>query len=217
MGFDELDSLTRSSLTKVKSVLTELCDHYRKSYGYYTDDYQRSCGFCGTTNAEVYLNDPTGARRFWPVKVLREIDRQRIIADRDQLWAEAFVRWQRKEVWHIDTPELRGLCEREQEARLEIDGWEEKVVRWLNDPTKFSRTPVTVEPGSVFKGIKPFDGSRGVTTADVLEHAVGKLVGQWTNGDSQRIGRVLRRLGMKRTKVGGGKTGQEWRYLFSST
>jgi predicted P-loop ATPase len=217
MGFDELDSLTRGSLTKVKSVLTELCDHYRKSYGYYTDDYQRSCGFCGTTNAEVYLNDPTGARRFWPVKVLREINRRRIEADRDQLWAEAFVRWGRKEAWHINTPRLLTLCEAEQEARLEIDGWEEKILRWLHDPTKFSRTPVVVEPGSVFKGIRAFDGSEGVTTADVLEHAIGKLTGQWTNGDTQRVGRILRRLDMKRTKIGGGKHGQEWRYLFSST
>jgi len=217
MGFDELDSLTRASLTKVKSVLTELCDHYRKSYGYYTDDYQRSCGFCGTTNAEVYLNDPTGARRFWPVKVLRAIDRKRIEADRDQLWAEAFARWNAEEEWHINTPELLVLCETEQEARLEIDGWEEKILRWFNDPTKFSRTTVAVEPNSVFKGVAPFDGSQGVTTADVLEHAVGKLVGQWTNGDTQRVGRILRRLKMKRTKVGGGKTGQEWRYVFPGT
>lgn len=217
MGFDELDSLTRASLTKVKSVLTQLSDHYRKSYGHYTDDYPRSCGFCGSTNAEVYLNDPTGARRFWPVKVLREISKRRIEEDRVQIWAEAFVRWRAKEEWHINTPELLALCEAEQEARLEIDGWEEKILLWFNDPTKFSRTPVAAEPNSVFKGVRPFDGSRGITTADVLEHAVGKLVGQWTNADTQRVGRILRRLKMKRTKFGGGKYGQEWRYLFSGT
>jgi virulence-associated protein E/bifunctional DNA primase/polymerase-like protein len=214
MGFDELDSLTRASLTKVKTTLTTLCDHYRKSYGHYTDDYPRSCGFCGSTNAELYLNDPTGARRFWPVRVLRPIDVQRLADDRDQVWAEAFVRWQRGEVWHVDTPELRALCEAEQEERLEIDGWEEKIRHWFSDPTKFSRGPVVAEPGSVFRGVAPFDGSRGVTTADVLEHGALKLVGQWTNGDTQRVGRILRRLGMHRMKVGNGKIGQEWRYVF---
>jgi predicted P-loop ATPase len=217
MGFDELDSLTRASLTKVKTVLTILSDKYRKSYGYYSDDYPRSCGFCGSTNAAQYLNDPTGARRFWPVKVLREIDRKRIEADRDQLWAEAFVRWSAEEEWHINTPELRALCEAEQEARLEGDDWEEIIRRWFNDPTKFSHTPVPVETNSVFKGIRVFDGSQGVTTADVLEHAIGKLKGQWTNGDTQHVGRVLRRFKMRRVKVGGGKYGQEWRYVFSGT
>lgn len=217
MGFDELDSLSRGSLTKVKTVLTSTRDRYRKSYGHYADDYPRACGFCGSTNAEQYLNDPTGARRFWPTKVLRTIDVGRILDDRDQLWAEAFARWRGGEIWHVNTPELRALCEAEQEARLEIDGWEEVVVQWLNDPTKFSRTPVAEETGSLFKGVRAFDGSQGFTTSDVLEHAVGKLRGQWTLGDAQRVGRILRRIGLQRSQFRLGKSGREWRYQFSST
>jgi len=139
-----------------------------------------------------------------------------LVAARDLLWAEAFVRQQRGEVWHIDTPELRALCEAEQEERYEVDSWEEAIVRWFNDPTKFSRAPVVEEPGSVFRGLRPFDGSDGVTTADVLEHAIGKLKGNWTNADTQRIGRILRRLKMDRTKTGP-KNAREWRYVFSST
>ena len=178
MGFDELDSLTRASLTKVKTALTTLSDHYRKSYGHYSDDYPRSCGFCGSTNAEMYLNDPTGARRFWPVRVLRAINALRLITDRDQIWAEAFVRWQRGEAWHIDTPELRALCESEQESRLEVDSWEESIQRWFNDPTRFSHTAVAVEPGSVFKGIKAFDGTQGFQPPYCAGNAIGKLKGK---------------------------------------
>jgi len=201
-----------------ENALTTLCDHYRKSYGRYTDDYPRSCCFCGSTNAAQYLNDPTGARRFWPVRVLRLISIQRIEADRDQLWAEAYTRWRNKEAWHINTPRLLALCEAEQEARFEVDGWEEKILRWFDDPTKFSRIPIAVEPNSVFRGVAPFDGSQGVTTADVLEHALNKHTGHWTNGDTQRVGRVLQhRLKMKRTRVRVGKSGLEWRYLFPST
>jgi predicted P-loop ATPase len=215
MGFDELDSLSRGSLTKVKTVLTATRDRYRKSYGHYADDYPRACGFCGSTNAEQYSNDPTGARRLWPAKVLRPIDPSRIVADRDQLWAEAFVRWKGGEAWHVDTPELRALCETEQEARLEVDSWEEIIIRWINDPAKCSRTPVVVDPNSVFKGARPFDGSKGVTTADVLENAIGKLRGQWTQGDTQRVGKILRRLHMKRAQFRTGKD-REWRYAFST-
>ena len=218
MGFDELDSLTRASLTKVKTVLTSTSDRYRQSYGRSSCDHPRGCGFCGSTNGAQYLNDPTGARRFWPVKTLRDIDVARIAGDRDQLWAEAFARWSRGEPWHVNTPELLALCEAEQEARLEIDGWEEVVRRWFDDPAKFSRTPVAEEPGSVFRGVRPFDGSQGVTTSDVLEHAVGKLKGQWTTGDAMRVGKILQqRLKMKRTRIRVGKSGLEWRYLFSTT
>ena len=218
MGFDELDSLTRSSITKVNTELTKLCDHYRPSYGRYSEDYARSTGFCGSTNAEVYLPDSTGGRRFWPVKVLREIDRKRIEDDRDQLWAEAFVRYCSGEEWHINTPELLALCEAEQEARYEVDGWEEKIQRWFHDPTKFSHTPIATDPRSVFHGIQPFDGSQGVTTADVLEHAIGKLKGQWTTGDAMRVGRILQRLQMKRKQIWlgtfDGKARRERRYQF---
>lgn len=215
VGFDELDSLTRASLTKVKTVLTQLHDHYRKSFGHNSGDYPRACGFCGTTNAEQYLNDLTGGRRFWPVRVLRTIDVKKIERDRDQLWAEAYMRWKAGEAWHVDSPELRILCEAEQEDRLEADAWEEIIRRWFDDPTKFSHTPVTVEPSSLFHGIRPFDGSRGVTTSDVLKHAVGKLEGQWTRGDSMRIGGILRHLKMecvqKRLKNGD----RERRYIFT--
>ena len=93
MGFDELDSLTRASLTKVKTTLTRTTDKYRKSYGKHSTYYPRACGFCGSTNGAQYLNDPTGARRFWPVKTLREIDIRSLETDRDQIWAEAFARW----------------------------------------------------------------------------------------------------------------------------
>ena len=218
MGFDELASLTRASIVKVNALLTSTSDRYRQSYGRNSTDHPRVCGFCGSTNGAQYLNDPSGARRFWPVKMLRPIDRQRIINDRDQIWAEAFVRYQSGEEHHVNTPELLALCKDEQEARYEVDGWEEKIQRWFDDPTKFSRTPVAVETSGVFKGISAFDGSRGVTTSDVLEHAVGKLVGQWTTGDTMRVGKILQqRLGMKRTRVRVGKNTLEWRYLFSST
>src|SRR5208282_3664086 len=218
MGFDELDSLTRASLTKVKTVLTSTSDRYRQSYGRNSTDHPRVCGFCGSTNAKQYVNDATGVRRLWPVKVLSMIDTSRIVADRDQLWAEAFARWKDKEAWHVNTPELRALCEVEQEERQEIDPWEEILVRWFNDPTKCSRTPVVVEPNSVFKGIQPLDASRGVTTSDVLEHAVGKLKGQWTTGDAMRVGKIMQqRLKMKRTRIRLGKNSLEWRYLFANS
>jgi predicted P-loop ATPase len=213
MAFDELDSLTRASLTKVKTVLTSTRDRYRKSFGHYADDYPRTCGFCGSTNQETYFNDATGGRRFWPVAVLAPILVAKILDDLEQLWAEAYARWKAGEPWHVNTPELRETCEEQQEARLEADPWEKHVIDWLNDPAKVSFKPLPKPIETVFKGgLRVYDASQGVTTEAVLTLAIDKPRPQQSNGDNQRVGRILRHLGMTRTRVRiGGVLG--WYYL----
>lgn len=217
-AFDELDSLTRASLTKVKTLLTSTTDHYRKSYGRLPHGYPRTVGFCGSTNTKQYFNDPTGSRRFWPTPVLRQIVVARIVADRDQLWAEAYYRWKQGEPWHANTPELLKLCEEEQETRLETDPWEEAIREWLNNPAKVSWIPVAKVEGSPYGGgLQLYDASRGVTVGGVLKGACGKEERMWTAGDSQRVGRILQhRLHMERIQVRVGKL-REWRYVFPIT
>ena len=41
-----------------------------------------------TTNDEKFLKDPTGNRRFWPIRCVK-IDLEALKADREQIWAEA--------------------------------------------------------------------------------------------------------------------------------
>ena len=80
----------------------------------------------GTTNSAHYLTDPTGNRRFWPVKV-KQFDVGRIVRDRDQLWAEAAVRETNGE--SIRLPErLWAAAAKEQEARREVDAWEAQIL-----------------------------------------------------------------------------------------
>ena len=196
--FDELDSLHRGDLTKVKSVLTSTYDRFRPSYGRSSATYPRQVCFCGTTNKDIFLEDETGNRRFWPVKVLRMIDASRIERDRDLLWAEALVRYKAGEKWYLDTRELRALSEAEQEERMQVEPWDDLVASWLNDPEKVSHTPVAKAGSaaqSAFGGLPIYDASKGVKVVDVLRLAVGKDSEKMNRGDENRMAAVLKRVG----------------------
>ncbi|MFZ1426574.1 MAG: VapE domain-containing protein, partial [Geminicoccaceae bacterium] len=82
----ELSAMSRSAVERVKAFISRRVDHYRPSYGRRSQDFPRQCVFIGSTNADAYLGDETGGRRFWPVKV-GQIDVPALVRDRDQLWA----------------------------------------------------------------------------------------------------------------------------------
>ena len=129
----EMDALTRASSTTAKAFLTRRYDRFRPPYGKHTISLPRQCVFVGTINppAGGYLKDPTGARRFWPVKCHGMIDLEKLRADRDQLWAEAVARFKTGEKWWLETPELEALATAEQEARFRTDVWTQPIKRWL--------------------------------------------------------------------------------------
>jgi predicted P-loop ATPase len=173
----ELDALTKASNSAIKSFVSRRSDRFRPPYGKHVVDQPRQCVFAGTINPlEGYLNDPTGARRFWPV-VCGDIDLETLVRDRDQLWAEALARFQDGMPWWLDTPELEALAKSEQEARFEVDTWAEKVVRWLGD-----RTDVGV--------------------GEVLTGALGVAREGWSQTAQNRIAKILVNNGFERYRLG---------------
>lgn len=87
--FNELTTLSKSDLEEAKGFITRRIDKVRPHYGRIRTSYPRECVFYGTTNKSEYLRDDGGNRRFNPVKVNRVLDVAALIAERDQLWAEA--------------------------------------------------------------------------------------------------------------------------------
>lgn len=121
----ELEHVRGSAITALKAFITMRAGRFRQAYGRRTGDFPRRCVFAGTTNDETYLNDPTGNRRFWPVKT-GEIDIAAIREDRDQLWAEAVHRVRAGEpIWLDDA--MESEAKREQKARRIADPWTEKL------------------------------------------------------------------------------------------
>jgi putative DNA primase/helicase len=60
----EMQSFTRSEVNQVKQAITRRDDKFRAPYDKAASEHPRQSIFVGTTNADSYLMDPTGGRRF---------------------------------------------------------------------------------------------------------------------------------------------------------
>lgn len=130
----ELDSLTKAEVTKVKQFISSSTDRFRASFDRRPRDYPRQCVFLGTTNEDQYLVDPTGNRRFWPVRVSRVvIDTDWLRDNRDQMIAEALVCLDAGERFYPDANEQKILFEPQQERRQVDNSIHTSVMRYLYD------------------------------------------------------------------------------------
>lgn len=126
----ELDSFSRADIKRIKAIITTGSDRYRPAYGRIAQTFPRTSVFVGTTNEDEYLEDATGGRRFWPIRV-ENIRLEEIQKDRSQIFAEALHRYRAKAVWW-EMP--KAQTEAEQEARRKTDPWEPIVENWLALP-----------------------------------------------------------------------------------
>lgn len=86
----EISGMGKGDVAALKAFLSAREDVGRPAYQREAVKVPRHFVIVGTTSATEYLQDSTGNRRFWPVRVER-FDLERLRADRDQLWAEAAV------------------------------------------------------------------------------------------------------------------------------
>lgn len=176
--FGELSAFDRADTTRIKQVLTQVQDTYRASYGHHSGTYPRQTIFVGSTNKREWGMDETGMRRFIPIEC-RSINVEGVAAIREQLWAEACVRFKRGDPWW-EIPD----AEIEQDDRFDADAWEEKVSAWIARREKLDQ---------FFKfGIN-----------EVYEEAIhggSRTIPPITRSDQVRLGKVLTRLRWQRAR-----------------
>lgn len=114
----ELAALRRTSeIESTKAFITRRADRYRPPYGRITRDVPRQCVFIASTNESQYLRDPTGNRRFWPVRC-GKVDLEALERDRDQLWAEALHLYEAGETWHLTGTDAELAAQQQAEREL---------------------------------------------------------------------------------------------------
>jgi putative DNA primase/helicase len=178
--FGELHALHKSHLDAVKVFLAAQYDDYRPSYGRRDQRFARRCIFAGTTNRTVFLTDPTGNRRSWPLRT-REIDLAKLRSIRGALFAEALALYRGGERWWPVRAEERSLFKPEQDERFEADAIEPLVTEYLRQQTKTTLWRIMVDALGYEKARMPRSDQNRVI--EVLERQ------GWIRGTREKDGR----------------------------
>lgn len=138
----ELGAMKKSDVEDVKKFISRREEVYTPMYGRAEVDEKRQCIFIGTTNEDVYLKDDTGNRRFWPVRITK-VDLDWLRRNRDQLLAEATVRYRAGEEWWPNKAFIEEHIKPEQDARFSGGEWDDEVDKFAYLRLKSTEPPLT--------------------------------------------------------------------------
>jgi predicted P-loop ATPase len=191
----ELDALNRVETARAKAFFSQQTERFRLPYGSRLVEIKRQCVFMGTTNADTWLKDETGNRRYWPVRCRGPIDLDALRRDRDQLWAEALAAYESGVKWWLDNPEAIAEAAEEQRGRFEDDPWQESVITYAEQEA---------------------DDDCSVSITQILLRIGVELQNQ-DQAKRNRVARCLKSAGLERwhKRVGKNPEGKdlfEWRY-----
>ncbi len=135
---------TPSKVMAFKAFLSQADDDIRLPYARRLIRMPRRGVFIATTNELRFLHDPTGSRRFWILEIGSKINVKKLVAWRDQLWAEAKHKvlahiaaeyespeWIATQWWLTDSEQLTN--DAHNAKRQNEDAWEGPLLAFLND------------------------------------------------------------------------------------
>jgi len=178
----QLHSLRTRELEAIKTFVTKTHESWVPKHREHAVTYPRRIVLIGTSNEKEIFSDTTRNRRWIPVEAAKtgQIDVEAIIRDRDQLWAEARVLYERTGIDYRQTEEMFN-------RHMIRDSWEEAINRWLDEP-------------DLLTGDEPRN-RQYLTTHDVLRDAIHIEPKFIQHRDLIRAGKVLRALGYENKKV----------------
>lgn len=183
----ELDSLRGREASTIKRLLSAPSDRFVEKYQVHAQCYPRRAVAVATTNEASYWQDATGARRLVPI-ACGDIRVDLIAANRLQWFAEARHLHAGGATWW----EFPGAIADEQDARQQVDPWEDLLRGYLTHGKRGG-----MDGMSVF----PWPGG-WISSADILRDWLQLSPHQQGRASGVRLGHVMRRLGFQPERRG---------------
>ena len=200
----ELAGMKKTEVEIVKAFASRTVDRARPAYGHFLKKQPRHSIEVGTTNTDEYLQSQTGNRRFWPMRVLRAIDLEKLKKDRLQLWGEAAHYQSKGESLTLDEIDVGRRRSRARERRVK-DPWERNVLanipeviekrKWDDEHQRYVVT--TTHPITYL-----FGDQERVATHDLLTYVLEVPIARQTTSDTMRLANAMKALGWQRTSNG---------------
>jgi predicted P-loop ATPase len=132
----ELSATKKAEAEAVKHFISKREDIYRVAYGKRVTKFPRQCVFFGTTNDNEFLKDKTGNRRYWPVVVgickrKKNLWRDMVQAEINQIWAEALTIWNKGERLYLEAAAEKEAVKK-QEQHTEESSKEGMIREYLD-------------------------------------------------------------------------------------
>ena len=179
---EELRGLNSRDLEEIKAFVSRRRESWVPKYKEFENFFWRRSILIGSTNETGFLADPTGERRWLPGES-KFIDIDKIIENRDQLWAEGAQQFL-----------LEGVAWREAERLAQIkhprykvaDAWERAIALWIEGGETLGGSPL--EKGHV-------------TAGEIMTGALGITISQQNRTHEARVTRAMKHLGFRHSDV----------------
>ncbi len=159
--FEELDTMRDADMNQLKSVMTMTSTDDRAPYDRFAQKRLKVASFCGTGNNVIFLNDPTGTRRFLPFEVERIDSPYDHPVDHQAVYAQAYALYRQGYRYYFSAEEERVL--QEHNRQFETPRPEEELIGYYfarptaSDPGEFMPTTVAQRilstPGMQLKAV----------------------------------------------------------------
>jgi predicted P-loop ATPase len=196
----DLAGLKKAEVETVKAYASRTVDIARPAFGHFLRKQPRHSIEVGTTNSNEYLQSQTGNRRFWPLKVLKTIDIEKLRRDRLQLIGEA-AKYQSSGESVVLDGSLWSAARVQQEDRRVKDPWESVL----------AKIPARIEVESYRDGFKRtqdiqivhfHDGQERVASAHLMKYLLDIPIAQQTTANLMRLSTVMKQAGWERASNG---------------
>lgn len=178
--FGEIEKVSnKHDVSQIKAFMSNRNDVFRVPFGRSSKSYPRKFVIVGSTNKPDILQDATGDRRFWIIKIDQPIDIDKVREERDQLWAAAVALYKRGESAFLPRDQDAVREEMNKEYRAD-DPWEEPVTMYIE----------------YFSTVKMID---------ILKNGLDIPLERHDRRSQDRVATIMRNLGWVKTHTMNGK------------